>query len=500
MDATHGHVVCPSADHHLGNHKPEDTQPHLERKATFIFLWGLGVGAVVSGNFFGWNMGLDHGGFGGLLLATGIVAVMYICLVLSIAEMSCALPFAGGFYTFAREALGPWGGFLVGVTNSMEYIVTPAVIVVGIGNYLSLLIPVLPNWLFWILCYVLFVGVNIWGVELTLKFNLVITSISLFVLAFFYFSVVCSGSFDASLLTNLPPQGQHSALFPNGASGVFSALPFAMWFFLAIEELPLASEECTDVVRDMPRALQWGIGTLIVLAALTITLNTGIGTGVLGMSTSLSPLIDGFEAVYGKEAETVLILLALVGMVTSFHSIVYGYGRVLFALARAGYFPKWLASMSRRNTPYASLIVGGGIGLLLAVVLNFVGEGSSVGAGLLNMAVFGAGCCYIAVMISFVLLRVQQPMMPRPYKSPLGVPGAIVAAILAAISLAACFSIESYRPGMYGMALFLVCAVVYFAIARKHLRLEQRPVHSDAEEKHPLTDGRTVKLTADELF
>ena len=52
----------------------------LKRHARFWSLWALGVGAVISGDFFGWNYGLATGGFGGLFVATLIVSVMYVCL------------------------------------------------------------------------------------------------------------------------------------------------------------------------------------------------------------------------------------------------------------------------------------------------------------------------------------------------------------------------------------------------------------------------------------
>ncbi|MCS7051470.1 MAG: amino acid permease, partial [Thermomicrobium sp.] len=106
-------------------------QRKLRRHANWVLLWALGVGAVISGDFFGWNFGLDAGGFGGLLIATVLMAIMYLCMVYSIAELSTALPHAGGFYSFTRSAFGPWGGYLVGVTDTIEYVITPAVIVVG---------------------------------------------------------------------------------------------------------------------------------------------------------------------------------------------------------------------------------------------------------------------------------------------------------------------------------------------------------------------------------
>ena len=97
----------------------------LRRHAAFWSLWALGVGAVISGDFYGWNLGLDAGGFGGLLIAGIVITVMYYGLCYSIAEMSPALPHTGGAYSFSRSAMGPWGGFITGLAENMEYVITP---------------------------------------------------------------------------------------------------------------------------------------------------------------------------------------------------------------------------------------------------------------------------------------------------------------------------------------------------------------------------------------
>ena len=104
----------------------------LKRHAGVWSLWALGVGAVISGHFSGWNLGLNSGGWGGMLIATIIIAIMYIGLTQSVAEMSPALPHTGGAYSFARSAMGPWGGFFYWFSrklrihfNSCSYCIFP---------------------------------------------------------------------------------------------------------------------------------------------------------------------------------------------------------------------------------------------------------------------------------------------------------------------------------------------------------------------------------------
>ncbi|RYD03456.1 hypothetical protein N752_19955 [Desulforamulus aquiferis] len=81
----------------------------LKRCAGPLLLWGLGVGYVISGDYFGWNFGIAAGGFWGLFIATILMAIMYITMCLTIAELATAIPFAGGAYAFGRSAMVPGG-------------------------------------------------------------------------------------------------------------------------------------------------------------------------------------------------------------------------------------------------------------------------------------------------------------------------------------------------------------------------------------------------------
>lgn len=451
-------------------------QRTLRKGAGWILLWAMGVGAVISGDYFGWNYGLAAGGFGGLAVATLLMATMYVCMVFTIAELSTALPHAGGFYSFVRNAMGPTAGYVCGLTDTIEYVITPAVVVVAIGAYVNELIfgtsaaPTILQYVWWTIAYVAFVYINIRSVEITLKFALVITGIALAVLLSFYAAVIWSGAFDSQLLFNIPitsPNG--SSTFPKGYAGIFFALPAAIWFYLAIEQLPLAAEEAHDAVKDMPRALFASIVTLLALSLFTLILNSGVGGGAQEIGASDAPLNRGFRALWGDGWLTKLFtFFALAGLVASFHSIIYAYGRVLFSLSRAGYYPRWISVVNRHHAPQTALILGAVIGFGCAfVIANFE---TAVGGALLNMAVFGAVISYILVMISYIVLKVRRPHLPRPYVSPLGIPGAVVGAILSLVAMIACFSNQEYRPALFGTLIFLSIGIVYYLLySRKRL-------------------------------
>ncbi|WP_304218160.1 amino acid permease, partial [Phenylobacterium aquaticum] len=141
----------------------------LKRYAGVFSLWALGVGAVISGQFSGWNLGMGTGGWGGMFVATMIITVMYLGLTFSIAEMAAAQPHTGGAYSFARAAMGPWGGFITGLCENVEYVLTAAVVCFFIGTYLSAIFGTPPEFqpVYWVGAYLVFVGVNVAGVALS---------------------------------------------------------------------------------------------------------------------------------------------------------------------------------------------------------------------------------------------------------------------------------------------------------------------------------------------
>ncbi len=469
----------------------------LRRYAGVASLWALGVGAVISGDFFGWNFGLGVGGFGDLAIATVIVAVMYLGICYSIAEMSPALPHTGGAYSFGRTAMGPWGGFITGLAEKVEYILTPAVIAVGIGGYMGSVSNAMfgravavPIW--WLLFYVLFVALNIVGVEATFRFSVLITILALGILIVFWVGAILHSRWQMAL--NIEPGAGNSRFLPFGWAGVAHALPFAIWFYLAIDQLPLAAEESHDLQRDMPKALLWGILTLIVASALTLFLNAGIAPGAVEVGNSDDPLFLAFTTIFGEGiGASVLALVAVAGLVASFHTIIYAYGRNIYSRSRSGYFPQWLSiTLPNRKTPYVALIGGAAIGYCVALLIEFgegwFGEGAPVGAVLLNMAVFGALIAYIMQMIAFVRLRKQFPAIERPFVSPLGNVGAIVAGVIALFTLYVLFLNPDSRLGVYGCAVWYAAGLLYFGlIGRK--KLVNSPEEEFAVKHSPPTDG-----------
>ncbi len=460
----------------------------LRRHAGAWSLWALGVGAVISGDFSGWNLGVGQAGFGGFLVAVAIITVMYLGLCFSIAEMSPALPHTGGAYSFGRTALGPWGGFITGLAENMEYVITTAVVCYFAAAYLQNIFgtPDGAQPLWWLGLYVVFAGLNVLGVEASFRFVVFMTALALAILVIFFASAL--PHFSWGLLWNISPDPGQSVFLPKGWLGVGAALPFAIWLYLAIEQLPLAAEESHDPKRDMPRGLLGGLATLIVTAVLVTFLNMGIGGGAayFGSETE-EPLLEGLKITIGVTNAKVLGVVAVAGLIASFHAILYAFGRNIYSLSRAGYFPHWMSlTHGGRKTPWVALLVGSAIGYAVLLMLYFVdptGSGA-FGGVILNMAVFGAVIAYAMQMVSFLILRRRFPDIARPYRSPWGEPGAWVALVISGGTLALLFANPDFRPGVIGVAVWFLAGLVYFAAIGRH-RLVLSP-----EEEFALTGGR----------
>ena len=462
-------LVEPSKNSGTGQHHDaadfhSEDSSYLEKRtlrkgsAGWVLLAGLGVSYVISGDYAGWNNGLAEGGFGGLLIAGVVIAGMYLAMVLGMAEMSSALPAAGGGYTFARRALGPWGGFATGTAILIEYAIAPAAIATFIGSYVESLnlFGITDGWWVYLAVYAIFIGIHLTGAGEALKAMFVITAIALVGLVIFAVSAI--GLFDAGNLTDITATDAvgASSFLPFGAFGIWAAVPFAIWFFLAVEGVPLAAEEAREPEKNVPRGIIISMLILIVTGATVLFLATG-ALGAESLSTSGNPLV---EALGDGTAAKVVNYIGLAGLVASFFSIMYAYSRQTFALSRAGYLPTSLSITNSRKAPTLALIVPGVIGF----VLSLTGEG----AMLLNMAVFGAAVSYVLMMVSHIVLRRREPEMKRPYRTPGGIVTTSFALVIAAAAVIATFLVDPVAA-LWTLIAFAAFMAYFGLYSRHHL-------------------------------
>jgi len=405
----------------------ETESPKLKRTLGPLMLWGLGVGYVISGMYFGWNLGLQEGGTLGLAIATGFIIVMYVCFTFSYTELACAIPKAGGVYDYATRALGRNWGFIGGMAQNIEFIFAPPAIAFAIGAYFNLLVPGIPILGFAIISYLIFTFLNIRGVKAAAMFELFITIIA--VAELLIFAGATLPSFE---LANL----EKNAL-PNGYGGIFAAIPFAIWFFLAIEGVANVAEETRNPQKNILIGFGSAILTLVILCTLTFFSSVGVGgwenvvfdeTG----ATSDSPLPLALKTVLGDSGWMwhLLITVGIFGLVASFHGIILAAGRTTMEFGKTGAAPKVLGNIhSKFRTPHAALIFNLVIGII-ALLTGKTGE-------IITIACFGALGLYIISMVSILKLRKTEPELERPFRVPFYPIMPIVALIIASVAMIA---------------------------------------------------------------
>jgi ethanolamine permease len=460
----------------------------LKRSAGIWGLWGLAVAAVISGDFSGWNFGIDYAGFGGMLIAFVILVVMYYGMIFAIGEMAAAMPHTGGAYSFARSAMGPWGGLVTGLAETIEYVATTAVIVYFSASYADAITSELlnfsmPAWVWWIILYAAFIALNAAGAAISFRFAVVVSIVSIVIILVFSVMALFSGQFSWDKVFDIVPDPGQTAFLPHGVVPILFALPFAMWFFLGIEELPLAAEESHNPTRDIPRAGFIARTTLIITGLLVLFLNTGV-VGAEATGTAGEPLLDGFREIVGDEAAAILALFALIGLLASLQGIMFAYGRNMYSLSRAGYYPKFLSLTGKRQTPWVALVVGAVIGFIALVLVESLGGATGVaGAIVLNIAIWGAVIAYTLQMVSYVILRKKFPDVHRPYRSPWGIPGAVIAAAVSVLIFFGFFINEPARPAIIAIAIVYIVILIGFALFFRH-RLVLSP-----EEEYAMSRG-----------
>lgn len=418
-------------------------EPRLARHLGPVMLWGLGVGYVISGMYFGWNLGLPEGGPFGMLAATALVTVLYVAFVLSYAELACAMPHAGGAFVYAQRALGPRGGALAGIAQVVEFVFAPPAIAAAIGAYVALAAPAVPPLAVALGAYALFTLLNVWGVRQSAVFELVVTVVAVAELLLFAGLTLPHFTWEAF---------RREA--PAGWGGVLPAIPFAIWFYLAIEGVANVAEETRDPQKDLARGFTAAMATLVVLAVLTFFGAVGVAgwRAVVypdgGLTPSDSPLPLALRRVVGPDHAMyhLLVVVGLAGLVASFHGIILCAGRALFELGRSGQAPAALARVHPgRRTPVAALLVN----LVLGTAALLTGRTGEI----ITVSVFGALTLYVVSLLAFFVLRRTAPDLPRPFRTPLvpWVPG--VALALAILCLAAT---AWSQPRLFGVYALLV--------------------------------------------
>lgn len=435
-------------------------QPHqdesLKKTLSPVMLWGLGVGYVISGMYFGWNAGFKEGGTLGMAVAVLFSIVMYSTFSFSYAELACAIPRAGGVFDYANRSLGKDLGFIAGMAQNIEFVFAPTAIALSIGAYFNLFFPQVPVLAIAIVVYLLFTGLNVYGVKAAAIFELIVTVLAVGELL--VFAGVTLPQFKMANIT-------HNAL-PNGWAGMFAAVPFAVWIFLGIEGVANVAEESVNPQKD----ISWGFGsailTLIALCIITLVAAVGVSgwEGIVykggGTETSDSPLPLAMAKIVGDNSFLfhMLITIGLFGLVASFHGLILAGGRATFEFGRIGFAPGFLGKVNGRfKTPANALLINTAIGIIALLT----GKTDQI----IILSVFGALTLYIIAMISLFVLRKKEPDMNRPFKVPLYPLSPLLALVIATFSIIV-MSYYNFNLALIYFGILIVCFGIFKIVKR----------------------------------
>lgn len=445
--------------------EPLSGSPPLRKVINTTQLWAIAVGLVISGEYFGWNYGWAVAGTIGFLVATLIVTVLYLAFIFSYTELTTAIPDAGGPFAYALRAFGPTGGFVAGFATLVDFLMAPPAIAAALGAYTHFLNPALPVLGVAAASYVVFVGINILGIREAANFSVIVTILSVVELLVFM-ALVAPAYRTENVLA-------HNESF--GIAGIFAALPFAIWFYLAIEGVAMVAEEVKEPQKTIPRGYLLSIGTLVILAIGTMLLCAGAGDW-RSLSQLDYPLPETLAITLGRQNAWAKIFagLGLFGLIASFHANTIGYSRQLYALARAGYLPKFLAQVNTRfRTPHWALIVGGLVGLLALI--------SGTTSQIIVLSVIGALMMYIVSLFSLLSLRRKEPDLPRPFRTPYYPALPLLALSLSVICLIA---IAYYNPEL--SALFVGLMAISWLLFRKFVKHSTHPSSPELSDQNLL--------------
>ncbi|MDV6235859.1 ethanolamine permease [Leptospira ellisii] len=385
----------------------------LQKALGPFHLWGIAVGLVISGDYFGWNLGWAHANFWEFLTAVSIVAIFYSCFSLCFTELAAAIPHAGGPSAYARVALGPWGGWFAGFFTLVEFVLAPPAIASALGGYFHFLFPEISGPIASNVFFLLLIGINLMGIKQTARFELFVTLTAVFGLLLYFAAV-----FPRFEATNI---GSPSAFH---WGNLFPALPYAIWFFLAVEGVAMAAEEVKRPEKDIPLGYLSGIGTLVLLAFGVLFSTAGVIS--VGEVARLDyPLSFTLGKLYGPESWIVRAFtgIGLFGLIASLLGIILGYSRQIYALSKEGYLPETFSRLTQKTkSPVYSILAGGIVGL---TALQFGDTGQ-----LITLSAFGACGMYCVSMISFFVFKFENRNRTGTYQAPLYPVLPIVAAAL----------------------------------------------------------------------
>ncbi|DAZ95102.1 TPA: hypothetical protein N0F65_001704 [Lagenidium giganteum] len=428
----------------------------------------------MGGQYSSWNIDLSAGVYG-YLVAYLLVGAAYICLCCCMAEITGALPFAGGAYGLSRCTLGFFPAFLIGCCDAFEYITCVSTAMISLTQLIVSIIRGLEGkepWI-WLVLYTSIVIIHICGAKAFWTGNLVIGSVSFVILLIYCFGCYPFADFKANAMQD------DTQLFIDGGSGFLRVLPFAAWFFTGVECLNLASDDCQRPKTTIPKAQVACICTLVVTGLMTFfaTVSIPIAGGIPAITNAAAPLDNGFRMMFHVSSSIATFLSIPVTYGVAF-GFTWSYTKLIRAMASSRLIPPVLATKNERYGTYHVAVIAGAVAGYVVCLMVYLVPGTS--SYTFDVNLMFAFMSYTGQCIGYISLRVKYPSLRKSeFRSPFGIAGAafsLVIWVLGIISISWCQS--EHHVELIIFLVIILCVSLFY-----HVYSKSRQIFSDGENK-----------------
>ena len=440
-------------------------------KVNSFDIWALGITIVIGGQYFSWNYGFAAGvgsyGLAGLLITTG-----YITLICNISETTSALPFTGGSYGLARCTLGNYWGFLIGCSETVEYIFYTAASVIALELMFEIVLPNIQHYppVTWLIIYIFCVVIHVFGGEYFWILNRCLAVLCLIIVMIYVFGsmkYVDFSQFAAWPSTDVRPVS--NPWFIGGVSGFMKVFPLAAWLFVGVESL---KETCNDLENpklQVPRGQVSCVLTLTVTAILVFFVSASIPPGIVNMASNSIPFNAGFQLMFDLTDDEVLQYATILSIPATFATafgFIMMYGKIMTAMSNSNLMPAILKRRyDRTNSPYVTLIVGSLLSYSVCLVSYWY---TDLTLYMFNICIL-AGCfSYSLQCICYVFLKTRYSNIERSFQSPFGIIGGIVSLFIWIVGVVAIsgFQDDNQKALIAVLVLYGFFTVWYFMYAK----------------------------------
>ena len=329
-------------------------------------------GAIGTGLFLGSGQTISLTG-PSLLFTYMFIGIVLFAFMRALGELLLSNSKFNSFVDIANEYLGPFGGFVIGWTYWVCWIVSSMSDLTAMGQYFAYWYPQVPHWLTVLFIVLLLISFNLLGArlfgELEFWFSIikVVTIITMVIVGLVLIFLSFKTEYGHASFGNLI---HHGGMFPHGAAGFLMSFQIAVYSFIGIELIGVTAGETKNPEKTIPKAINnvpirillFYIGGLLVIMSVIPWFK---------VDPDSSPFVKLFTLIGVPFAAGIVNFVVLTAAASATNSGIYSNSRILFGLAKQGLGPKVLTKTNSNGVPYLSMLVSS-ITLLIAALLNFI--------------------------------------------------------------------------------------------------------------------------------